>query len=49
MKGSLRDPKVDLELAIFPSHLVIAVLSHPPLVKKMPGVVTVVGVRRIRR
>ena len=49
MKGSLRDPEVDLEPAIFPSRLGIAVLSHPPLMKNMPGVIAVVGVRRIRR
>ena len=49
MKGSLRDLEVDLELAIFPSRLGIAVLSHPPLSEKMPGVVAVVGVRRIRQ
>ena len=48
MKGSLRDPEADLELAIFPSRLGIAVLSRPLLSKKTPGVVAVVGVGRIR-
>jgi len=49
MKSSLRDPEVDLELAIFPSCLGIAVLSRPPLSEKTLGVVAVVGVERIQR
>ena len=48
MKGSLRDPEVNLELAILPSHLRIMILSHPPLMKKTSGVVAIVGVGRIR-
>ena len=47
MKSSLRDLEVDLKLAIFPSCLRIAVLSHPPLSEKTLGVVTIVGVGRI--
>ena len=47
MKSSLRDPEADLKLAIFSSCLGIAVLSRPPLSKKTPGVVAVVGVERI--
>ena len=47
MKGSLRDPEVDLELAILPGRLGITILSHPPLMKEMPGVVAIVGVERI--
>jgi len=42
MKSSLRSPEADLELAILPSHLGIAVLSRPPLPKEVPGVVAVV-------
>ena len=48
MKGSLRDPEADLELAIFSSHLGIAVLSRPPLSKKTPSIIVIVGVRRIQ-
>ena len=47
MKSSLRDPEADLELAILPCRLGIAVLSRPPLSEKTPSVVAVVGVRRI--
>ena len=49
VKSSLRDPKADLELAIFPSHLGIIVLSGPPLMEEMPGVISVVRVRGTRR
>ena len=49
MKGSLRDPEVDLKLSILPSHLSITILSHPPLMKETPGVIAIVGVERIRR
>ena len=31
MKGRLRDPEMDLKLAIFLSRFGIAVLGHPPL------------------
>jgi len=49
MKSGLRDPKADLELAILPSRLGIAVLSHPPLSEKTPSVITVVRVGGVRR
>jgi len=49
MKGGLRNPEANLQLAVLPSHLGIAILSHPPLMKVAPGVVAIVGVRRIRR
>ena len=42
MKSGLRNPKVDLELAILSSHLGVAVLSRPPLPKEAPGVIAVV-------
>ena len=42
MKGRLRDPEMDLKLAIFLSCFGIAVLCRPPLSKKAPGVVAVV-------
>jgi len=47
MKGSLGDPKMDLKLAVFLSHLRITVLGRPPLSKETPGDVAVVGVGRI--
>ena len=49
MKSSLRDPEADLELAIFPSHLGIAVLRHPPLSEKTPGIIAIVRVRGVQR
>ena len=49
MKSSLRDPKVDLKLAIFSSCLRIMVLGYPPLPEETPGVVAVVGVRGVQR
>ena len=49
MKGSLRDLKVDLELAILPSRLGITILRHPPLMKETLGVVAIVGVGRTQR
>ena len=45
MKHGLRNPKVDLELAILLSHLGVAVLSHPPLPKEASGIITVVRIR----
>ena len=42
MKSGLRNPKVDLKLAILSSHLGVAILSRPPLPKEAPGVVAVV-------
>jgi len=42
MKSGLRNPKVDLKLAILLSRLGIAVLSRPPLSEKTPGVIAVV-------
>ena len=42
MKGHLRDPEVDLKLAIFSSRLGIAVLGRPPLSKEASGIVTIV-------
>ena len=47
VKGSLRDPGVNLQLAILPSCLGITILSHPPLMKIALGVVTIVAVERI--
>ena len=49
VKGGLRDPEVNLQLAILPSHLGITIMSHPPLMKVEPGVIAIVGVGRIRR
>jgi len=49
MEGSLRDPEANVKLAVLPSRLRITVLSHPPLMKVTPGVIAIVGVRRIRR
>ena len=48
VKGSLRDLEMDLKLAILPSHLRITVLGHPPLLEETPGIVMIVGVRRIQ-
>ena len=48
MKHDLRNPKADLELAILSSHLGVAVLSRPPLLKEAPSVVAIVRVRGIR-
>ena len=48
MKSGLRNPKTDLELAILSSHLGVAVLSRPPLLKEAPGVVAVVRVGGVR-
>ena len=42
MKSGLRNPKVDLKLAILSSHLKVAILSRPPLPKEALGVVAVV-------
>ena len=42
MKRGLRNPKVDLKLAILSSHLGVAVLSRPPLLKEAPSVDAVV-------
>ena len=36
-------------MAILPSRLGIAILSHPPLMKVAPGVISIIGVGRIRR
>jgi len=47
VKGGLRDPEVSLLLAILPSHLRIAILSHSPLMKVAPDVVAIIGVGRI--
>ena len=47
VKGGLRDPKANLQLAVLPSHLEIAILSHPPLMKETLGIVAIVGVGRI--
>ena len=49
MKGGLRDPEADLKLAIFPSCLRITVLGCPPLPEETSGIITVVGIRGIRR
>ena len=49
MKGSLGNPEVNLQLAVLRSRLGVTVLSHPPLMKIAPGVIAVVGIRRIRR
>ena len=46
MKGRLRDPEMDLKLAIFSSRFGIAVLGRPPLLEKAPGVVAIVRVGR---
>ena len=48
MKGGLGNPEANLQLAVLPSCLGVMVLSHPPLIKIAPGVVTVVGIERIR-
>ena len=42
MKGHLRDLETDFKLAIFPSHLGIMVLGHPPLPEEAPGIVAIV-------
>ena len=42
MKTDLRNPKAYLKLAILSSHLGVAVLSRPPLLKEAPSVVAVV-------
>ena len=42
MKSGLRNPKADLELAILSSHLGVAVLSRPPLLKEVLGIIVVV-------
>ena len=47
MKGSLRNPEVDLKLVVVSNHLGIAVLDRPPFSKEASGVVTVIRVRRI--
>ena len=47
MKGNQRDPEANLELAIFLSHLRIAVLSRTPLSEKTLSIVAIVGVGRI--
>ena len=49
MKSGLRDPEANLQLAVLPSRLGIAILSHPPLMKVAPGIIAIVGVERIRR
>ena len=45
MKSGLRSPETDLELAIFSSHLGVAVLSRPPLLEETPSIVAVVRIR----
>ena len=40
---------MNLQLAVLPSHLRIAILSHPPVMKVASGVVAIVGVGRIQR
>ena len=49
MKGGLRDPEVDLKLAIFSSCLRIMVLGYPPLLEETPGFVAIVGIRVVQR
>jgi len=49
VKGGLRDPKASLQLAILPSRLGTAILTHPPLMKVAPGIVAIIGIRGIRR
>jgi len=49
MKSSLRNPEVDLDLAILPSHLKVAVLSRPPLPEEASAIVTIVLIRGIQR
>jgi len=44
MKGGLRDPEVDLKLAVFLSCLRITVLGCPPLLEETPGVIAVVRI-----
>ena len=48
VKGGLRDPEANLQLAVLPSRLRITILGHPPLMKVAPGVVSIIGVGRIR-
>ena len=49
MKGGLRNPEANLELAILSSHLGVAVLSRPPLSKEALGVVVVIRIGGVRR
>ena len=48
VKGGLRNPKANFQLAVLPSRLGIVILSHPSLMKVASGVISIVGVRRIR-
>ena len=48
MKGRLRDPKMDLKLAVFSSRLGIAVLGCPPLSEEAPGIIAIVRVGGVR-
>ena len=48
MKGGLRNPEANLQLAVLPSRLGITILGHPPLMKVASDVVSIIGVRRIR-
>ena len=49
MKSGLRSPEVDLALAIFSSHLGVAVLSRPPLPEETPSIIAVVRIGGIQR
>ena len=49
VKGSLRDPKVDLKLAVFLSCLGITVLGFPPLSEETPGIIAIVGIGGVRQ
>ena len=48
-KGGLRDPKVDLKLAVLLKCLKIMVLGCPPLSEETPGVIAVVRIGGVRR
>ena len=48
VKGGLGNLEANLQLAVLPSRLGVTILSHPPLVKIVSGVIAVVGIGRIR-
>ena len=48
VKGCLRNPEADLELAVFLSCLRIAVLGRPPLPKEARGIIVIIPVGGVR-
>ena len=42
IKGRLEDSQMNLQLAVVPNHLEIAVLGHPPFSEEASGIIAVI-------